>query len=164
MTKVASIAKQRVAKGLCPQCGAEAAPYYLCERCRSIKRLGRMLDRMADAGGIDRVRMGPNQGRVGYAPSSVPEPERKKIQWREVSETDRRWAPRIKNLPVDVERELIAMFECAGDPLRIDEILAAWGTLRLRKERASAAHDLRAIILAERKRRRKGQAAQRQVA
>ena len=33
----------RVDHGLCPQCGKEAAPYYLCFDCRQLGAMSRML-------------------------------------------------------------------------------------------------------------------------
>jgi hypothetical protein len=69
--------------------------------------------------------------------------------------TDARVSEKQARIPVDVERELTAMFAAVGEPLHIEEVLEALGTLRLRKQRVSAASDLRQIILASRKRKRK---------
>src|SRR4051812_7314536 len=41
-----TIQQERTAKGLCPRCGEEAAPYYLCQKHRDIAKIARIMKRV----------------------------------------------------------------------------------------------------------------------
>lgn len=154
-------AQERIAKGLCPQCGEEAAPYYLCSRCRLSRRLGRARDRLALQGvvtvsGVGRQRAyAPVEGKRTvpdnrWSAPLVPDPDK-----------DKRFRPRLRGVAVNVEAEVIGIFERAGIPLSVDDVIEAWVKLRAdgKRKHGSAAKDVRAIILA--KRRREERAARR---
>jgi DNA-binding MarR family transcriptional regulator len=148
---------QRVAKGLCPYCGEEAAPYYLCDRCRLMRKLYRVLSKGRSAGDI-RTERSPEDRRkrrhwlTDDARAALKAGTDRDWNYREVTNPDDgRLKPRIRNIPVDVENELIKIFRDAGEPLTEAEVYEAWGRLRLRKGRASAAADMAQIIRSGRK-------------
>jgi hypothetical protein len=74
-------------------------------------------------------------------------------------ESDRRFRPRIGGIPVNVEAQIFRLAEGMGREFSIDDIIAAWGKLRGEKKRkkGSAAADVRAIILAEDRRRKRAE-------
>lgn len=147
---------KRVAKGQCPQCGKESAPYYLCFDCRTKARFGRALTRGAKLGALKRVKQGRDyrywigddkaEGKWGTAP------------FEGLPETDRRTQPRLRGIRVDVEQTLVNVMRFIGRPCTLEEIQNAWG--KLRERRASplgndlghliAAQDRRAARLAKR--------------
>lgn len=143
-----TIREDRLAKGLCPQCGAEAAPYRLCGQCRFRGLIYRLLRKGEKAGEIASRKQG-REKRVW----KVDHNKKWTFSYNEVTdESDGRLRPKLRGIPVDVERQLIKIFETAGKPLTLDEIMTAWGTLRLRAGRTSAAMDLAYIVEAKRKR------------
>ena len=79
------------------------------------------------------------------------------FEYREAQPGDKRLRPRLGNIPVDVQRELVALLLRNGQPMHIDEIYAAWGKLRLRSVRDSAAADLLHIVAATTKRERRAE-------
>lgn len=140
--------RHRLAHGLCPTCGKEAAPYYLCSEHRQLLWLDRVLSRFAAAGKFKREKIG---GRVHW--SLGPNPDAgEDIQWREPKDGDRRFGPRLGRVPVDVEATLAALLRDMGRPASLDEIMAAWGKLREKRKTASLAGDMRALIEAQRRR------------
>lgn len=145
----------RINAGLCPRCGEEAAPYYLCDRCRRLKSLTSGLEQMEKAG---RVKSGfDGRFKVWSAGPNIDDPTmpsnvRARPVWGEGRAGDKRLRPRIGRIPVDVERELAALIAAHGRPVTIEQINCAWGRMRLRKKRASAAKDLMTIIKADEKR------------
>ena len=152
-----SLQKRRVENGLCPQCGAEAAPYYLCAKCRQMRSLGRLLDRAEGHGFFRSEARG--RSRMWFLPDSKPNADISEVMpqpyplWGEGQGfDDARLRPKIKGLPVNVEATLIELMREEARPLTVEEISTAWGRLRLKANRVSAAHDLRALILAERRR------------
>ena len=149
--------QERINKGLCPRCGKEAAPYYLCDHCRRGNSIVRVLNRLekhdfARSRREGRNRLwfqGSNDGDAGDIGGIYP-------TWGEgKGENDKRLRPKLGGIPVDVEQTLIEIFRAEDRGLTMEEIYMAWGKLRLRKGRDSAAADMRAIIMAERKRERK---------
>lgn len=152
-----NVQQQRIARGLCPRDGNEAAPYYLCAECRYRDKVRRIANRFSEAGLAVKTRHG-REYRY-HRPPGLPglaevEKDRGSI-YREAMPDDRRLNPRLRNIPVDVEAQLRLIFEREGKPLTEAEICAAWGRLRLREARLSAATDLAAIVRADRKRQRK---------
>lgn len=156
-----TLQERRIAKGLCPNCGNEAAPYRLCPDCRARASLGRMLRRGEKFGVFKSHRQG--REKAWSAPQIKSNQSAAEIMksrpmpvWGEgKAAEDGRLQPRLGNIPVDVEAELIAIFERIGEPLTEEEIWSAWGKLRVRRGRASAAGDLAALVKAERRRARK---------
>jgi hypothetical protein len=144
--------RDRLNKGLCPHCGAEAAPYRECETHRFQRLLGRILRRMEARGFAQRAREG-HADVWSRVPGAGPLPEG---IYREAQEGDKRLQPRLHHVPVDIEQTLKVMFtHLRGGPVTEAEILAAWSKLRERKGRVSAAQDLALLILAQRKRERR---------
>jgi len=151
--------QERIDKGLCPHCGEEAAPFYLCPSCRRYKSIARKLDHGAKFGAFSKGREGRN---VTYsiADHSVSDAWKENSKpsplWNEgKGEDDKRLRPRLGKIPVDVETELMGIFLRLGSPLSEEEVVSAWGKLRVRRGRASAAGDLAALIKAERRRERR---------
>jgi DNA-binding MarR family transcriptional regulator len=151
--------KERAAKGLCPECGAEAAPYYLCGTCRMARKLGAILRAGVRDGLVETV---PDDGhdrrkRYRLRPEARGLSEREineRWRYRETDPGDRRNLPRLRGVPVDVERELANMLASSGRGLTIEEIREAWVRLRPRKGRP-AATAMAAMIRAEDKRARR---------
>ena len=139
-----SIRQERLAKGLCPDCGAEAAPYRLCDRCRFKGLLGRILRKGATHGSLTAEK----RGRTYFYGLGDPSLD---FEYREAQPGDKRLRPRVGGIPVDVEHELIEILRRNGKPMQIDKIYEAWGRLRLRRGRESAASDLANIIVGRQK-------------
>ena len=157
--EIKTLQQRRIAAGLCPRCGAEAAPYYACPKCRAKQSVGRVLGRFVEHGFA--TTLGNTSGKRWLTTGRddqfsdvarvLPSP-----LWGEgKGAEDKRLRPRLKGIPVDVEATLIELMREEDRGLTIEEIQAAWGKLRVKAGRESAAHDLRALILAERKRERK---------
>ena len=143
-------AAERMAQGLCPNDGKEAAPYRLCSDCRRVAFVRRVANRLAEYGLAHKTK----QGRSNYYQTSPLPLGEGEVIYREAVEGDRRLLPRRAHVPIDIEQTLIALFSKPGiETLTEDEIVQAWGKLRVRPGRLSAAHDLATIILAERRRR-----------
>lgn len=144
----------RIDRGLCPECGEEAAPYYLCLTCRQLGSISRIMNRAADRGIVKKEIDG------GKAYYSVP-PEfngrsTDEFHWAktlfDMDPDDKRLRPRMGKRPVDLDETLIEIFETAGKRLQMHEIFEAWGRLRTKRKTASLAGDMRAIIEAQRRR------------
>ena len=144
----------RIDHGLCPYCGEDAAPYYLCQRHREIGALSRLLYRSAARGIISREK---EKGRVYYSkPRAFNPPKFDDFEWNDtffdMKPDDKRRRPRLGKRPVDLDETLIEIFETAGKRLQMHEILEAWGKLRTKRKTTSLAGDMRAIIEAQRRR------------
>lgn len=144
--------QERVSKGLCPRCGEEAAPYRLCFACRQKDRLTRALKRGAKSG----MFIGEKDAR-GQWLWKVGDPSKHDRRWETTvvpKETDRRFLPRMRGAPVDVEAEVVRLLQSVGLPMDVDDIVEAWGRLRAdgKRKHGSVAADIRAIILAKRRR------------
>jgi hypothetical protein len=153
----ASKRQYRIDHGLCPYCGEEAAPYYLCTKHREIGALGRLLDRSVARCILSREK---DKGRVYYnKPTGFNPPTAADFEWRDtyfdMKPNDKRRRPRMGKRPVDLDETLIEIFETAGRPLQMHEILEAWGRLRTKRKTSSLAGDMRAIIEAKRHREAK---------
>lgn len=140
--------KRRVAAGLCPECGEEAAPYYLCPSCRFRRLLDRVLSKGERAGVFRRA--GRGMWMIGDRNAD--------FDYREVTDpADKRLRPRLRGVPVDIERELMDIFRREGRPLTEAELVGLWGQLRVRPGRVSAAQDMAYIQQAQDKRRRRAE-------
>lgn len=151
-----SLRQERVAKGLCPNCGKEAAPYYLCWNCRAKARFRRTLDRGAKVGALSKERRA--DGVYFSLPKVRPE---KTAKWGStpvtgLPDSDGRSQPKLRGVRVDVEATLIEVIRVIDRPCTIEEIMAAWGKLRDRRN-SPLPVDLAAIIAAQDKRERKRQ-------
>lgn len=138
--------RERVARGQCPRCGKEAAPYYLCAKHRQEARFTRALNRGAKVGFLTKEK----QGRKIYFNLGD---QTVTTKWGStpvegVPDTDKRSRPRLRGLRVDVEGTLVAILRHIGRPSTLEEIQCAWG--KLRDNRASPLPvDLANIIVAE---------------
>lgn len=147
-----SIAQERIAKGQCPNCGKEAAPYYLCGNCADRQKVYRVLREGERAGGFK----GERRGKLKYW--SIRDT---KILDDLVARSrspaklgDKRLQPRLRGFRVDVEATLLEVIRHVGRPMHTEEIIEAWGKLRDRRT-SPLAHDLARIVAAEDKRKRK---------
>ena len=95
--------QERINKGLCPICGEQAAPYYLCDKCRGKAILRRFLNRAVEAGAFRMKKVGrENTYAIGD--------ENADFSYRFPEKFDKRHEPRFRNIPVDVEKELLNIF------------------------------------------------------
>lgn len=144
----------RIAKGLCPSCGKEAAPFYLCWDCRQMQRIHRAGKRLAHEGVILNYK---ENGRVMFklAPGGLDKPVDNRWATTVIPpKDDRRFSPKLRGARVNVEATLVEVIRHIGRGCTIEEIMAGWG--RLRDKRTSPlAHDLARIIAADDKRKRK---------
>ena len=148
-------ARERVAAGLCPKCGNEAAPYYLCGKCRDMERLRRALWAGVKSGDLTEEKRGSKS--YWGASDALRRGEQSNVNWArgfELSSDDRRFQPRIGRIRVDVDRTLIDIMQRIGRPCAIEEVYAAWGRLRARRT-GPVAGDLASIIAADDKRARR---------
>lgn len=146
--------QHRIDHGLCPECGEEAAPYYLCANHRQLGSLTRMLNKMADRGIIQKSKDGRSNTYgipSGWSGRKIDEFNWGKMLF-EMEDGDKRLRPRMGRRPIDLDETLISIFTDAGRPLQMEEILAAWGKLRSKRKHASLAGDMTALIEAQRKR------------
>ena len=158
---MSDLQQERINNGKCPSCGEEAAPYYLCSKCRHLQSMGRLLNR----GERVDVFSSEKRGRAKYwslgksrdnRPITEIMGSRPLPLWGEgKARKDRRLRPRLGGVPIEVERELLAILLRLGQPATEDELIRAWGKLRVRYGRASAAGDLAQLIKAERRRERR---------
>lgn len=146
-------AKDRVAHGLCPNCGKEAAPYRLCFDCRQLGRITRCLKRGVKHGALNldiTKRYSINKN----APDGAHKQWGKwSTKWN-LPESDKRSQPKLRGIRVDVEATLLSVIEFIGRPCTIEEITLAWA--RLREKRSDPLpNDLARIIKAADKREAK---------
>jgi hypothetical protein len=142
-----STRRERAAKGLCPACGEEAAPYYLCAKHRFEQQIVRRLERGAREGGFKK------EGRGQSALWSIgSEAALDAMVWRDPKDGDKRFRPRLGRIPVEVEDELVKLLHNLGRPASIDEIVAAWGQLREKRKAGTIAANMAQIIAAQQRR------------
>lgn len=127
----------RVAAGLCPHCGAEAAPYFLCGRHRMVRAMGRLLAAMAKRDILEETRAGPH---LAYRYKSGPKVEDMldldlPDTLFDMDPSDPRLRPKLGGKPVDVAEVLAGILRAAGRPMHEDELVAAWGRLRVERRR-----------------------------
>jgi hypothetical protein len=148
-----TLRQDRLARGLCPNCGKEAAPYFLCGDCRFKAKIVRVLNRGGKVGGFKKER----RGRAVYW-SIGNEAALDTLVWRpDPKEGDRRSRPRLGRVPVLVENELVKLIESMDRPATLEEIMEAWARLREKRRTSSAAGDMAKIIEAKRRRERRQQ-------
>lgn len=145
------VKRERIARGQCPNCGKEAAPYYLCYDCRFKNKIVRILNRAESVGSFKSEKRGRDKyWSLGPDPRAMD-----RLVWRpDPKAGDGRLAPRLRGIRVDVEATLINVIKYIGRPCTLDEILVAWGRLRERRD-APLSADLARIIAADDKRKRK---------
>jgi hypothetical protein len=147
-----SIRKDRAAKGLCPDCGGEAAPYYLCDRCHTTRQVRRFLVKAESAGAVDLYR---ERGvRMVRSVGGAREWEAACSLRPNALDLGERGAPRMRGVPVDIQTELLRILSRAGRPVTVEEIAETWVRLRRRPDRSATA-GVKALIDAEDKRARK---------
>lgn len=148
----------RVEHGLCPECGKESAPYYLCHDHRAIGMIGRMMNRMTEHGAVEKSRKGRH---VYYkiAPDGMKKLDTFKygVTGFDMDKDDKRLRPRMGKRPIDLDETLLSIFRTAGKPLQMEEIYSAWGKLRSKRKTQTLAGDMSAIIAAQRKRQARGE-------
>lgn len=151
--------QRRIAKGQCPLCGQEAAPFYLCGKCRMRQRLDRALKKGARCGVLSVD--GTGEGRTYTLARHSDEQMRawsKNGTQINLPDTDRRGSPRVRGVRIDVEETLLEIMKYLERPSTIDEIMMAWGRLRSHRQSPLPADLARIIIAAD---RRKAKAAKR---
>jgi hypothetical protein len=146
--------QHRIDHGLCPICGEEAAPFYLCHDHRTYAAFERMLNRMSERGIAKKEKIkGKNYWSI---PAGWNGPRVEDFHWNprmgELKLSDKRLRPRMGRRPIDLEDTLVEIFREAGKPLTMEEVHAAWGALRSKRKTASLAGDMVAIIKAQRRR------------
>lgn len=142
--------RDRISRGLCPNCGGEAAPYYLCWKCRAVAKIGRILRRAEKAGGVNADR---SARKTLWRMKSADAWDT--IAWRaDPKAGDGRLKPRMRGIPVDVENTLRQILVDADRGLTEADVFAAWGKLRAKRE-APLHADMSRIIAAQRKREAK---------
>lgn len=144
-----TVQQDRVAKGLCPQCGKEAAPYRLCPDHRMIGMIARRLNRVHKIGGVSKEMRG---GKAYYTMKDRAAWD--KLDWRDPQPGDRRLRPRLRGIPVDVERTLIEIISKSDSGMTMDQIIQAWGKLRATRA-GTIVGDVLRIAGADQKRARK---------
>lgn len=143
----------RIDHGLCPTCGKEAAPYYLCWDHRSIRSLTNVLNKGVGLGIFEAEKKNGRNTYFRRGPRIYdPNVHLTGTYLWDMDPDDKRLRPRMGRRPIDLDETLIGIFETAGKPLTMDEIMFAWGSLRNRRKTASLAGDMTAIVLAQRKR------------
>ena len=154
-----SLAKERVSKGLCPRCGKEAAPYYLCPEHRQSDSLARQMKRLENHGFCYSVKKGRdlwwtgNKAMDNVKPQDVMRCPPVPVWGEGKGQEDGRLRPRMRGIPTDVEATLIELFKHEKQGLTTEEVIEAWGRLRVRPGRDSAAADMKHIIIAARRRK-----------
>lgn len=141
MTKIGD---ERIARGLCSNCGKEAAPWRLCGQCRFAEKIRRVLRKAKKHGLVKRTQKGRD---VKW---SLTDKDWSGVGFREAQEGDKRLEPRLGGIPVDIEDELVGILVASGVPMNEKELVEAWGRLRVRRGRESAAKDLAYVIEARR--------------
>lgn len=156
------IRQDRVNKGLCPDCGKEAAPYRLCHSCRMKGVIRRCLRSGVKAGAITASKDDRDKRKVlwNLTDRNANWEFRSAYDANEVTgkswgDGDGRTRPRLARVAVDVERELVDILRRIGRPATEYEIVAAWGQLRQERKHGTAAADMAVIIKAQDKRNRK---------
>jgi len=145
------LAEERIARGQCPECGKEAAPFRLCFDCRQIQRIRRSAKRLAKDGQITITKRGKHLLYHSIQGVNKPVDERWATSWNP-PEDDLRFRPKLRGTRVDVDRTLIEVMKHIGRPCTIEEIMAGWGKLRAKRS-APLAADLARIVAAEDKRK-----------
>lgn len=150
------LTKQRIAKGLCPRCGKEAAPYYLCDHCRGIDGISRMLKLMAKR----EVVTSEKRGRHTYWKIDPRYNEAlDNFTWRprmwDLKDSDRRRKPRFRGVPIEIENAVRAALTMLDRPASIEEIMEAWAKLKTSNRDGTIESNLVEIIVSKNKRAEK---------
>lgn len=149
------VQQERLSNGLCPTCGEKAAPYYHCGKCRFTNKIRRVTRKAERLGGLVIEKSSEDRRMNLYSHKSTE--AWRAGNWRDdPKENDGRYRPRLRKIPVDVEKTLIQLFHDNGNPLTEDEIFSAWGKLRTTKN-GTVIQDLTNLIRAERHRKAKAE-------
>lgn len=143
----------RIDHGLCPLCGEEAAPYYLCYKHRQHQVIRRFMNNATKWGVVSKVKEG-NSNKYYILPDWEQQFDvnYKHPSWLDLRPDDKRRSPRLGRMPVKLDETLAGIFREANRPLMMEEIYEAWGRLRSRRKTESLAGDMTAIIAAQRRR------------
>jgi hypothetical protein len=144
--------RYRLDRGMCPSCGLEAAPYYLCIACRRLSSMTRTLNKMAQAGVLERGRKGRSSVWSVRDAERLSDMDIRGSLLFGIEGEDKRLRPRLGRRPVDLDDTLRSIFEQAGKPLSMEDIYFAWGRLRSQRKTGSLAGDMAAIIKAQQRR------------
>jgi hypothetical protein len=149
-----TLAQDRVSNGLCPRCGEEAAPYYLCSRHRAVEMVGRFLNRAEEHGAVTKERRG---NKIYWSARDITAFDR--VTWHsrgpELDPNDKRLRSRFGRIPVEVDKELIRLAGEIGRPFTSEEMVAAWGRLREQRKAGTIAANMAALIQAQRRREKR---------
>lgn len=144
----------RIRKGLCPKCGEEAAPYYYCDRCRLRQKVSRLLNKGAKSGCLSKAQFDGDKRQNVW--KLIDKSKIDEFSYNEVMPGDKRLQPRRNGIPIEdeeIENALIRAIGTSESGIKVEELNEAWGKMRLRKGRSSAADDLVRIVIAARKRK-----------
>lgn len=140
--------------GLCPVCGDEAAPWYLCWNHRQVNSIRRICNKFAERGVVIKSKDGS-----GNLYKAAPDMEAKYAQYRwakydfgNMPESDKRLRPRLNRRPVDLDETLLQIFRDSDRPLSEEEVIVAWGKLRSKRKTGTLAGDMTKLIRAQRRR------------
>lgn len=153
-----TLRQDRILAGQCPACGKDAAPYRLCDDCRRLQSLRRLLNRAHRHGFLTKAKKGSTS-----LWSLTPDARSKRWtrvlgayalpSWGEgLGDADKRTHPRLGGMRVDVEQTLVNILTTMGKPATLEEIQEAWGRLRGERKHLSLANDIAYIIESRRKR------------
>lgn len=149
-----TLAQDRASRGLCPQCGKEAAPYYLCADHRTIAMIRNFLNQAAERGAVTKEKRG---NKIYWSPRDIAAFDQ--IKWHprgsELSTNDKRLRPRLGRVPVEIDKELLRLACDIGHPFTSEEMVAAWGRLREQRKGGTIAGNMAAIIQAQRRREKR---------
>ena len=153
--------RERILRGQCPLCGEEAAPYRLCYSHRFRQRLDRSLKRGEKLQTLKSF--GTSGNKTWWLGDKHDDPDANRLARRwatpiHLPETDGRTKPRLRNIPIDVEKTLMDVIRFIGRPCSAEEIIGAWGKLRDRRS-SPLSHDLGRILKAVDRRNRRLQKA-----
>lgn len=151
-----TLRKERAAKGLCPNCGEMAAPYYLCGKCHCLNQLRKMARTMPGRFTWEPDPSDRRRKLIGLA-SWVGRLEIEEMAVLKPRELDfgERGKPRLRGVPVNVQEELLGILARAGRPMSEEEIIAAWVKLRPRPNAGSVAANMARVVAAQDKRARR---------
>lgn len=150
MSRTEFTAKQRIARGLCPKCGEEAAPYYLCQKCRDYDAIRRMLKLMDKRGMVTSTKKGTSSY---WRMNPDWDDKSDNFSWKprmwELKDSDRRRKPRFRGVPIEIENAVTACLVSIGRPASIEEILEAWAKLKTSNRSGTIESNLVNIIVAK---------------
>lgn len=145
--------KERANKGLCPNCGELAAPYYLCDDCHVRVQIGKFMKAMVNQGVFEVV---PDGNRPGARRWRAVSPFRDfdEVRYNGLDLWERA-PPRLRGVPADLNKEVLGILARSKSGMTVEDVAVAWVKLRRKPGQTNAASGIVAIMHAEDKRARK---------